>query len=146
MRTPLNGPAAREPAIRFHITRGSGLPAYRQLVDQVRQALSLGLLAAGDRLPSVREVVAEVTINPNTVHRAYQVLEADGVVEARAGLGTFVTSVAPPSATPEHQMELQEDLRSWAERARRSGMSAEAISALIAVTFPNPAHQRQSSE
>ena len=141
MGTPERGSPGREPAIRFHINHRSGLPAYRQLVDQVRHALSLGLLRPGDRLPSVREAVAEVTINPNTVHRAYQVLEAEGVVEGRPGLGTFVTAVSLPSTTPQRQLELQDELRAWAERARLAGLSAEAISALVAVTLPNPERQ-----
>lgn len=141
MGTAERGSPGREPAIRFHINHRSGLPAYRQLVDQVRHALSLGLLRPGDRLPSVREVVAEVTINPNTVHRAYQVLEAEGVVEGRPGLGTFVTAVSLPSTTPQRQLELQDELRAWAERARLAGLSAETISALVAVTLPNPERQ-----
>ena len=141
MGTPSRGSPSREPAIRFHINHRSGVPAYRQLVDQVRHALSLGLLGAGDRLPSVREVVAEVTMNPNTVHRAYQVLEAEGVVGGRPGLGTFVTAVSAPSTTPERQLELQDELRAWAERASHAGLSDEAIAALVAVTLPNPERQ-----
>ena len=72
---------SRQPLINFRLDPRTGLAPYRQLVDQVRQAVSLGLLRPGDRLPSVREVVTQVTINPNTVHRAYRELEHEGVVE-----------------------------------------------------------------
>ena len=63
---------AAEPTIQFRLDRSSGVPAYRQLVDQVRQALRLGILRPVDQLPTVRDVVKQVAINPNTVHRAYR--------------------------------------------------------------------------
>jgi len=70
-----------EPTIEFRLDRTSGVPAYRQLVDQVRQALQLGILRPGDQLPTVRDVVRQIAINPNTVHRAYRELEQQGLTE-----------------------------------------------------------------
>src|SRR5579863_4797976 len=82
---------SEEALIHFRLDPRTGVPPYRQLVDQVAQAVRLGLLHPGDRLPSVREVVTQISINPNTVHRAYRELEIAGITEARQGLGTFVT-------------------------------------------------------
>ena len=80
--------------IEFYLDAGSGLSPYQQLVRQVRHALRLGLLREGDQLPTVKDVVAVLAINPNTVLKAYRELEHDGLVSARPGLGTFVTQDA----------------------------------------------------
>ena len=74
------------------------MPAYLQLVQQVRQALRVGVLRAGDQLPTVKEVVSEVAVNPNTVMKAYRELEHEGLVQGRQGLRTFV--VRPPAGPP----------------------------------------------
>ena len=74
--------------ISFRVDGRSGVPPYLQIVRQVRQALRMGLLNVGDQLPTVREVVAAVAVNPNTVLKAYRDLEREGLVEARAGQGT----------------------------------------------------------
>lgn len=83
-----------QPTIVFRLDTRSDRAPFRLLVDQVTDAFERGRLQAGDRLPSVREVVRQITINPNTVHRAYRELEHLGLVEGRAGLGTFVVDVA----------------------------------------------------
>lgn len=117
--------------IYFRLNPRSGVPPYRQLVDQVRQMVSLGLLRAGDQLPSVREVMRQITINPNTVHRAYRDLEAEGLVEGRQGRGTFIVEVGTPPTAPKRQAELHEDLDVWIEKARLAGMDDETIMALV---------------
>ena len=78
------------------------MATYLQLVQQVHQALQLGLLEPGDQLPTAQQVVAKLAINPNTVLKAYRDLEREGLVRARPGQGTFVVGIAPPhrSATP----------------------------------------------
>jgi GntR family transcriptional regulator len=113
------------------------VPAYRQLVDQVRQAIRLGVLHAGDRLPSVREVVTQVAINPNTVHRAYRELEVAGLAEGKPGLGTFVVGdeTSAGSAQPERNRELLRDLRDWVETARSAGLDDEGIRGLLSASI-----------
>jgi GntR family transcriptional regulator len=121
---------AAEPTIQFRLDRKSGVPAYRQVVDQVRQSLRLGLLRPGDRLPTVRDVVKQIAINPNTVHRAYRELEAQGLTEGRPGSGTFVRRSL--SKVPDEQPLLQRQLEKWMRAARAAGLGDEAIAALVA--------------
>ncbi|MGH9297101.1 MAG: GntR family transcriptional regulator [Acidimicrobiales bacterium] len=123
------------PLIRFRLDPRSGVAPYRQLVDQVRQAVSLGLLRQGDQLPSVRDVVGQVTINPNTVHRAYRDLEQAGVVAGRPGVGTFVVAAASSATSPEHLRALSDELRRWMDKARHAGLDDESLSALISATI-----------
>jgi GntR family transcriptional regulator len=120
--------------IRFRLDPRSGVPAYRQLVDQVRQAVRLGLLQPGDQLPPVREVVTQITINPNTVHRAYRDLETEGLVEGQQGRGTFVLAAPGPETAPERLAELHEELVAWVGRARAAGLDDEGIAALVALS------------
>ena len=119
-----------EPMIQFRLDRQSGVPAYRQLVDQVRQSLRLGLLRPGDQLPTVRDVVRQIAINPNTVHRAYRDLEQQGLTEGRPGSGTFIKRSL--SKLPEQQQGLQRQLAKWMRAARAAGLGDEAIAALVA--------------
>jgi GntR family transcriptional regulator len=119
-----------EPTLQFRLDRKSGMPAYRQVVDQVRQAVRLGILRPGDRLPTVRDVVKQIAINPNTVHRAYRDLEAQGLTEGRPGSGTFIRRSL--SKVPEEQPQLQRRLEKWMREARAAGLGDEAITALVA--------------
>jgi len=119
-----------EPTIEFRLDRQSGVPAYRQLVDQVRQALRLGILRPGDRLPTVRDVVRQIAINPNTVHRAYRELEQQGLTEGRPGSGTFVKETL--DQVPDEESALRQDLEAWVRAARQAGLADEGIAALIA--------------
>jgi len=125
------------PLIRFRLDARTGVPAYRQLVDQVRQAVRLGVLQPGDRLPSVREVVTQIALNPNTVHRAYRELEVAGLAEGRPGLGTFVlgNENCAGEAPPEQARELLGELRQWVESARRAGLDDEAIRGLVGASM-----------
>jgi GntR family transcriptional regulator len=91
-------------------------------------------LRSGDRLPSVREVVTQITINPNTVHRAYRDLEHEGVVEGRPGLGTFVVASSSQLASEDRE-KLISGLRDWVDRARLIGLDAEGIAALVAAVM-----------
>ena len=112
----------------------SGVAAYLQIVHQVKQALRLGLLSPGDQLPTAREVVASLAINPNTVLKAYRELEMEGLVASRPGLGTFVLkSLAGPSLASHAQ--LQADLRRWLGSARTAGLDEESIHALFTQTI-----------
>lgn len=116
--------------IEFRIDRRSGVSTYLQLVHQVKQALRLGVLGVGDRLPTAKEVVAQTGINPNTVLKAYRELEREGLVEPRPGLGTFVRrSLATPGVAEDSP--LWGDLLEWMDRARELGMGRDDVEALF---------------
>ena len=121
----------KRPSIQFRLDTRSGVVPYRQLVDQVRLAVNSGLVQDGDQLPSVREVVTQITINPNTVHRAYRELEHQGIAEGRSGLGTFITSHARSFVGTTNSEGVEEDLRACVRRARSVGMDDERIADLV---------------
>ncbi|HZS30257.1 MAG TPA: GntR family transcriptional regulator [Gaiellaceae bacterium] len=116
--------------IEFHLDSRSGVPTYLQLVQQVRHAVQLGILTPGDQLPTVKEVVAGLAINPNTVLKAYGVLESEGIAEGRRGQGTFVKSSAP-APLGDDLGRLRRSLRDWFGRARAAGLDEQAIEALL---------------
>jgi DNA-binding transcriptional regulator YhcF (GntR family) len=120
--------------IEFRIDPRSGVAPYRQLVQQVRQALRLGVLEAGDQLPTVKDVVAQVAINPNTVLKAYRELEYEGLAVGRPGLGTFVTRSLAGNSLAAHKA-LRADLTRWLTKARRAGLDDDSIAALFEATF-----------
>jgi GntR family transcriptional regulator len=109
----------------------SGVPTYLQLVLQVKQAVRLGLLQPGDQLPTVKEVVGVLAINPNTVLKAYRELDHGGLVEGRRGQGTFV-SRALPVAVPADHSALQSELLRWIRQARDAGFDEDGVAALFA--------------
>ncbi|MFF9983682.1 GntR family transcriptional regulator [Streptomyces erythrochromogenes] len=118
--------------IEYRIDRRSGVATYVQIVQQTKQALRLGLLEPGDKLPAAREVVEATAVNPNTVLKAYRELEREGLVEARRGLGTFVRRSlgATPSDSP-----LRGELSEWASRARTAGLERDDVAALFAAVL-----------
>jgi GntR family transcriptional regulator len=127
--------------IEFHLETRSGVPTYLQLVQQVRQAVRLGILRPGDQLPTVKEVVEKLTINPNTVLRAYRELDLAGLVEGRRGVGTFVASGQAP-LPPDDVKALRSSLRRWVDRARAAGLDDESLAALFADTVRPPSISR----
>ena len=125
--------------IEYRIDRSSGIATYLQIVQQTKQALRLGVLEPGDKLPTAKEVVAATAINPNTVLKAYRELEREGLVEARRGLGTFIRrSLA--SREPVQNSALHGELAAWMSRARNAGLDRDDVEALYAevrrATFP----------
>ncbi len=120
--------------IEFHLDGRSGVAPYMQLIQQVRQAMRLGLVTEGDQLPTVKDVVAKVAINPNTVLKAYRELEYEGLVAARPGVGTFVVRTLTDESLPAHG-PLREELRGWLAKAQAAGLDGESIQALFATTF-----------
>ena len=127
--------------IEFHLDARSGVPTYLQLVQQVKQALRLGILQPGDQLPTVMAVVGSLAINPNTVLKAYRELDLGGFVEGRRGQGTFVSSDLPP-VPPDDVKALRSSLQRWIDRARAAGLDDENMSALFADTLRPPASWR----
>lgn len=107
---------------------------YLQIVQQVKEALRLGLLDVGDQLPTVREVVATIGINPNTVAKAYRELEREGLVDARPGRGTFIASTLAATSLEHHEV-LRRELLAWLRDAQRAGIDEESILALVSSTL-----------
>lgn len=120
--------------IEFVLDGRSKVNTYAQLVQQVKQALRVGLLVRGEQLPKVRDVAQSLAINPNTVLKAYRELEIEGLVEGRPGVGTFVRrTLAGPSLAS--QAELRDDLTAWLRRAQAAGLTREDVIALIETTM-----------
>ncbi|MCY0920085.1 MULTISPECIES: GntR family transcriptional regulator [unclassified Streptomyces] len=123
----------------FRIERRSGLPAYLQIVQQVEQALRMGALVEGDKLPTAAQVAASTKVNPNTTLKAYRELERAGLVEVRQGAGTFVLqSSSGPLTDPESPLRAQ--LGAWMRQAREDGLTPSDVTTLFdtvhAETFP----------
>ncbi|HZE40039.1 MAG TPA: GntR family transcriptional regulator [Stackebrandtia sp.] len=120
--------------IEFVLDGRSKVSTYMQLVQQVKQALRVGMLEPGEQLPRMRDVAQSLAINPNTVLKAYRELEIEGLVEGRPGVGTFVLrSLAGDSLS--HQAELRTDLVDWLRRAQEAGLTSEDIVALVDTTL-----------
>lgn len=117
--------------IAYRIDRRSGIPAYVQLVLQTKQALRRGELAVGDQLPTAKDVVSALTINPNTVLKAYRELEREGLVEPHPGVGTFVVaSLAKPGMA--EKTALQRELNRWLDHGISAGLERADLEALVA--------------
>src|SRR5580692_10750709 len=120
--------------ISFRVDGHSVTPPYLQIVQQVRHALRMGLLDVGDQLPTVREVVGATAINPNTVLKAYRDLEREGLVQARAGHGTFVLR-RPDGPPPGTHSRLGRSLARWVHEAREAGLDDDSIESLLRLTL-----------
>jgi len=129
------GTPPRVSPIEFRLDLGSGVPTYLQLVHQVEHALRLGYLVLGDQLPKVRDVVAELAINPNTVLKAYKELEMKGLAVGRPGQGTFIIEAALNQVALPELTELRRSLVSWVAAADAVGLDEDGIAALVATVL-----------
>jgi DNA-binding transcriptional regulator YhcF (GntR family) len=136
--------AAAASPIQFRLDPASGIPTYLQLVQQVEHALRLGYLKPGDQLPKVREVVATLAINPNTVLKAYRDLEHKGLTTGRPGQGTFIDHSLSPATLPE-LADLRRSLRAWLEDADAAGLDEQGIAALVTSTLRDFSDRRGRS-
>jgi len=126
-----NPPSAdRVSPVVLRLDQRSGVPTYLQLVQQVEQALRLGYLKHGDQLPRVKDLVADLAINPNTVLKAYRELERRGLASGRPGVGTFVAGTLAPIAAPERSA-LRRSLDRWLRSAEQAGLDEAGIRALV---------------
>ena len=116
--------------IEFRLDPSSGVPTYLQLVQQVEHALRLGYLKPGDQLPKVRAVVADLTINPNTVLKAYKELETKGLAAGRPGQGTFIQATLSQVTLPELS-GLRRSMLGWLASAEAAGLDEDGIVALF---------------
>jgi GntR family transcriptional regulator len=120
--------------ITFHLDPGAGVAPYLQIVQQVKQALRLGMLEVGDKLPTIREMVSTLAINPNTVFKAYRELEHAGLVASRPGQGTFIVRTLAGPSLASHAA-LRRSLTRWLQTAHEAGLDAESIQALFTATL-----------
>lgn len=121
----------------LHLNPNSGLPVYRQMVQQLRERIASGQLPAQTQLPSVRDLSAQLRINPLTVAKAYQILERDGLVEFRRGQGTFVASNAKTLSWSEQQKLIQPAIEQVVSEAIHLGLSETQLKRLISQAYEN---------
>ncbi|MBK5333404.1 MAG: GntR family transcriptional regulator [Ilumatobacteraceae bacterium] len=122
--------------IEFQLDIASGVATYMQLVQQVHQALQLGMLEPGDQLPTAQQVVAKLAINPNTVLKAYRDLEREGLVRARPGMGTFIVR-SLPHTDPAAQSRFLASMSEWLRAAREAGLGPDDIEAIYKTAIRN---------
>src|SRR6185312_7412489 len=114
----------RQPAktgFRFALDLGTGVPVYRQIIDQVSVGIASGALSAGDQLPTVRQLAVDLSVNPNTVVRAYRELEIRGVIETQQGTGTFISRQKPKRDDAHRRRRLEQLTSDFVARAGREG-------------------------
>lgn len=108
---------------RFHLDLHSGVPVYRQIIDQVRGGIAAGALKAGDQLPTVRQLAVDLAVNPNTVVRAYRELELGGLLETHQGTGTFISAQKVTGAGAERERQLNQIVNDAVARAGAAGFT-----------------------
>lgn len=111
----------------FALDLATGVPVYRQIIDQVSVGVASGALAAGDQLPTVRQLAVDLSVNPNTVIRAYRELEIRGVIETQQGTGTFVSKQKPRRDDTQRQKRLEQITSDFVARAGREGFTLAEI-------------------
>ena len=120
-------PRKPRPEFRFHLDAASGVPVYRQIIDQVCGGLASGALITGDQLPTVRQLAVDLAINPNTVVRAYRELELGGLIETHQGTGTFMSAQKLPHADAERERQLRQIAGDAVARAGAAGFSIDEL-------------------
>ena len=132
----------RGAAFQFALDLHTGVPVYRQLIDQVRAGIASGSLTAGDQLPTVRQLAVDLEINPNTVMRAYRELELGGLLETHQGTGTFISDKKPEKKTAERERQLNHMAGEFAARAGAAGFTLEELIDRMQDLLPRPAQRR----
>jgi GntR family transcriptional regulator len=126
----------------FALDLRSGVPVYRQLIDQVRSGMALGSLTAGDQLPTVRQMAVDLAINPNTVLRAYRELELVGLLETHQGTGTFIAKRKLERKDAERARQLTQLANEFAARAGAAGFTVDELLERLSELIPQPKHRR----
>jgi GntR family transcriptional regulator len=127
---------------RFAIDLHSGVPVYRQLIDQARSGVASGSLTAGDQLPTVRQLAVDLSINPNTVMRAYRELELGGLLETQQGTGTFIANKKLEKNSAERERELSQMVGEIAARAGAAGFTLESVIERLREMLPRATQRR----
>jgi GntR family transcriptional regulator len=126
----------------FALDLHTGVPVYRQLIDQVRAGIASGALSAGDQLPTVRQLAVDLEINPNTVMRAYRELELGGLLETHQGTGTFISDKKMEKKAAERERQLSQMAGEFAARAGAAGFTVEEVIDRLRELLPNSAQRR----
>ena len=126
----------------FTLDLHTGVPVYRQLIDQVRAGIAAGSLVAGDQLPTVRQLAVDLAINPNTVMRAYRELELGGLLETHQGTGTFISDKKPDRRLAERERQLGQLAGECAARAGAAGFTVEDLIDRLGELLPRPGQRR----
>lgn len=126
----------------FLLDLHTGVPVYRQLVDQVRAGMASGILQEGDQLPTVRQLAVDLAINPNTVMRAYRELELGGLLETHQGTGTFIGGKKLEKKSAERERQLAQMVSDFAARAGAAGFTVEDLIDRLRDLQPSPAKRR----
>jgi DNA-binding transcriptional regulator YhcF (GntR family) len=126
----------------FRLDLRSGVPAYRQIIDQVLLAIASGALAGGDQLPTVRQLAVDLAINPNTVVRAYRELEIRGILTTQQGTGTFITPKKVRRDEVERQRQLLQMAGEFAARAGAAGFTARDLLDALKEVLVEPEKRR----
>jgi len=126
----------------FGLDLHTGVPVYRQLIDQVRAGIAAGSLSAGDQLPTVRQLAVDLAINPNTVMRAYRELELGGLLETHQGTGTFISDRKIEKKTSERERQLGQMAGECAARAGAAGFTVEELIERLGELLARPAQRR----
>lgn len=126
----------------FSLDLHSGVPVYRQIIDQVRAGMASGSLAPGDQLPTVRQLAVDLAINPNTVMRAYRELELGGLLETHQGTGTFIADKKVEKNSAERDRELTQLASEFAARVGAAGFALKDLIERMRELLPNPAQRR----
>jgi GntR family transcriptional regulator len=126
----------------FALDLHSGVPVYRQLIDQVHGGMASGALTAGDQLPTVRQLAVDLAINPNTVLRAYRELELTGLLETHQGSGTFISNKKPERKSGERDRQLSQIVGDFAARAGAAGFTIEDLIERLRDLLPASAQRR----
>jgi GntR family transcriptional regulator len=129
-------------AFRLLLDLHTGVPVYRQIIDQVRGAIASGTLAAGDQLPTVRQLAVDLAINPNTVVRAYRELELGGLLETHQGTGTFISAQKIPRAVAERARQLNQIIADTVARAGAAGFTVQDLIEQLREMVPEPPRRR----
>jgi GntR family transcriptional regulator len=132
----------RGTAFRFALDLHTGVPVYRQLIDQVRAGVASGTLTSGDQLPTVRQLAVDLAINPNTVMRAYRELELGGMLETHQGTGTFISDKKVERKSAERDRQLGQMAGEFAARAGAAGFTLEELIDRMRELLPHPAQRR----
>jgi len=134
----------RSPSTRFRLQLDlhSGMPVYRQLIDQVRGGIASGMLAAGDQLPTVRQLAVDLAINPNTVVRAYRELELGGLLETHQGTGTFISAQKMKRTDAQRERQLAQIVSDCVSRAGAAGFTVDDLIEALRGLATEPARSK----